>query len=134
MHASGFRKCRGGPWLTEADCIDHHASSKMTLREKLRMIEESIEDSSSYVSVQVNDEGSVDEVEWQTIQPKNAHKKNKKRFSAKQRRNVKAVQRAEKSATDFAIVQSTVTEVAEGFLRNMEIENGAVNEGFAQEV
>ena len=53
---------------------------------------------------------------------------------AKQRRDVKAVQRAEKSATDFAISQSTVTEVAEGFLRNMEIKNDAFNKGCAQEV
>ena len=49
----------------------------MTRREKVRIIEESIEDSSSYVSVQVNEEGSFDEAEWRTVQPKNAHKQNK---------------------------------------------------------
>ena len=55
-------------------------------------------------------------------------------MTAKQRRNVKTIQRAEKSATDFARAQSTVTEVAESFLRNMEMENDAFNKSFAQEV
>ena len=80
-------------------------------------VEESSDDTSSYVSVHINeDKSSMDEPELQTVQP---NIRSKKRMSAKERKDLKNVQRSERSATEFAEGQNTVAEVAESFLRNL---------------
>ena len=95
-------------------------------------VEESSDDTSSYVSVHINDDkSSMDEPEWQTVQPNIKHKK---RMSAKERKDLKNVQRSERSATEFAEGQNTVAEVAESFLRNLWTENDELNDDFTDEV
>ena len=95
-------------------------------------VEESSDDTSSYVSVHINeDKSSMDEPEWQTVQPNITHKK---RMSAKERKDLKNVQRSERSATEFAEGQNTVAEVAESFLRNLWTENDDLNNDFTDEV
>ena len=80
-------------------------------------IEESSDDTLSYVSVHINeDKSSLDEPEWQRVQPNFRHKK---RMSIKERKDLNIVRRSEKSATEFAEGQNTVAEMAESFLRNL---------------
>ena len=128
MHELGLRTCEGGPWLTEGAWNEHYAPLRRTLEslgdDAVATIEESSEDTSSYISVQINEQQtSVDEPEWQTVQPNNTHKNNKKRMTVKNRKELKALQRSEESAKAFAIAQSAVAEVATSFLRNMETES-----------
>ena len=94
-------------------------------------VEESSDDTSSYVSVHINDDkSSMDEPEWQTVQP---NIRPKKRMSAKERKDLKNVQRSERSAIEFAEGQNTVAEVAESFLRNLLTENDKFDD-FTDEV
>ena len=91
MHELGLRTCEGGPWLTEGAWNEHYALLRRTLKsvvdDAVATIEESSEDTSSYISVQINEQQiSVDEPEWQTIQPNNTHKNNKKRMTVKTRK------------------------------------------------
>ena len=59
MHELGLRKCRGGPWVTEAAYLANYASSKRTLipmeHKVVATIEESSDDTPSYVSVHTNE-------------------------------------------------------------------------------
>ena len=97
-------------------------------------IEESSEDTSSCISVQINEQQiSVDEPEWQTVHPNNTHKQNKKRMTVKSRKELKALQRSEESAKAFAIAQSAIAEVATSFLRTMETESDELHDELMKE-
>ena len=54
MHELGLRKCRGGPWVTEAAYLANYASSKRTLtpmeHKVVATIEEPSDDTPSHVS------------------------------------------------------------------------------------
>ena len=73
----------------------------------------------------------MDEPEWQTVQQNIRHKK---RMSAKERMDLKNVQRSERSALEFAEGQNTVAEVAESFVRNLWTDNDKLNDDFTYEV
>ena len=136
MHKVGLRKCKDGPWVKEQEYLAKYSPSRRTLipaeHKVVATIEESSDDTLSYVSVHINEnKSSMDEPEWQTVQPNIRHKK---RMSTKERNDLKIVQRSERSATEFAEGQSTVAEVAESFLRNLETENDEFHDAFIKEI
>ena len=63
MHELGLRKCEGGPWLTEGAWNEHYAPLRRTLKsvgdDAVATIEESSEDTSSYISVHINEQQTL---------------------------------------------------------------------------
>ena len=55
-------------------------------------------------------------------------------MSIKERKDLKIVRRSERSATEFAEGQSTVAEVAESFLRNLETDYDEFHDAFIKEI